>query len=80
MSDSPSSSTLPVRVRRPLAVAALQRALPTTGLYAGYGVLGLLLVAGLGGHDLALLFIGSLATLYGAALTKALTHPVGEEN
>jgi len=41
-------------------------------LSLGYGTLGLLLAASLGGHDSALLFLGAILVLDGSALAKAV--------
>ncbi len=53
-------------------VALHRPLLGVTVTYLGYGALGLLLVAGLGGHDLALLYVGAAFTLYGGGLGKAI--------
>jgi len=53
-------------------VALHRPLLGVTVTYLGYGALGLLLVAGLGGHDLALLYTGAAFTLYGGGLGQTI--------
>ncbi len=53
-------------------VALHRPLLSVTVTYLGYGALGLLLVAGLGGHDLALMYVGAAFTLYGGGLGQAI--------
>ncbi len=53
-------------------VALHRPLLGVTVTYLGYGALGLLLVAGLGGHDLALMYVGAAVTLYGGGLGQAI--------
>lgn len=53
-------------------VALYRPLLGVTVTYLGYGAIGLLLVAGLGGHDLALLYVGAAFTLYGGGLGQTI--------
>jgi len=57
---------------RPRIAALRGPVLRVSSLYLGYGALGLLLAAGLGGHDIALMYLGALGVLYGSALAKAI--------
>jgi len=53
-------------------VALHRPLLGVTVTYLGYGALGLLLVVGLGDHDLALMYVGAAFTLYGGGLGKTI--------
>ncbi len=58
-------------------VALHRPLLGVTVTYLGYGALGLLLVAGLGDRDLALMYVGAALALYGGGLGKAINAHAG---